>query len=224
MTKPDIAAPGLETLAAVNPECGQYGLMSGTSMASPHIAGAAMLLRAAHPDWTPAEVKSAMMLTAVGGFREDATTPWTPDDIGSGRVDLGAAARVGFVMDIANYFPANVSLPSAADQRTINLPSMRTSTCSKANGCTWTRTLRNVLAANTTWNVTVSSPSTDIPLTVTPSTFSFGGGDLVFADGSDDGVVVRQGGVHRGERSCAAGNDDGCAESVELDKPANGLC
>jgi subtilisin family serine protease len=187
MTKPDIAAPGLETLAALNPRNGQYGLMSGTSMASPHVAGAAMLLKAAHPDWTVAEVKSAMMLTAAAGWREDETTPWTPDDVGSGRVDLNKAARVGFVMDVANYFASNTTRPLAADQRRINLPSLRTTTCSKASGCEWSRTLRNVLTAGTTWTATVTSPSADIPVTVTPATFSFAG-DAIFANGFEADV------------------------------------
>jgi hypothetical protein len=65
--KPDISAPGVDVLAAVSPP-GSYGrdydFMSGTSMSAPHIAGLSLLLREQHPDWTPMEIKSAMMTTA----------------------------------------------------------------------------------------------------------------------------------------------------------------
>ena len=65
--KPDIMAPGVDILAAVAPP-GNNGRMfdfySGTSMASPHIAGIAALIKEAHPDWTPMMVKSALMTTA----------------------------------------------------------------------------------------------------------------------------------------------------------------
>ena len=68
--KPDVTAPGVDIWAAVNspvPGVGnpEYDFYSGTSMSSPHTAGAATLLMALHPDWTPMEVKSALMLTAV---------------------------------------------------------------------------------------------------------------------------------------------------------------
>jgi subtilisin family serine protease len=181
LTKPDISGPGTDILAAKDPGNNNYGLMSGTSMSSPHIAGAGMLMKAVHPTWTPAEIKSAMMLTAGPGFRENGTTPWVPDDVGSGRVDLTKAARVGFVMDIANYFPSNTSRPSVADQRAMNFASMRNTLCSKASGCNWTRIVRGVLPAGN-WTATVTNPSADIALSVTPSTFSLTS-DAIFANG-----------------------------------------
>jgi subtilisin family serine protease len=181
LTKPDITGPGTDILAAVDPANDNYGLMSGTSMSSPHIAGAGMLMKAVHPSWTPAEIKSSMMLTAVSGFRENGTTPWTPDDVGSGRVDLSKAARAGFVMDVANYFPSNTTRPSVADQRAMNFSSMRNTACSKASGCNWTRIVRGVLPAGN-WTASVTNPSPDIALSVSPTTFSLAN-ETIFANG-----------------------------------------
>ncbi|MEV3927675.1 S8 family peptidase [Actinomadura coerulea] len=60
--KPDVTAPGVDITAAR--AGGGYTTMSGTSMATPHVAGAAALLVQRHPDWKPAQVKSGLMTTA----------------------------------------------------------------------------------------------------------------------------------------------------------------
>ena len=65
--KPDIAAPGVSIVAAVAPpsnEGRRWDLYSGTSMASPHIAGLAAFIHALRPRWSPMMIKSAMMTTA----------------------------------------------------------------------------------------------------------------------------------------------------------------
>ena len=68
LLKPDISAPGVSVLAAVAPPSNssrRYDLYSGTSMAAPHITGLAAFIQSVHPRWTPMEIKSAMMTTAV---------------------------------------------------------------------------------------------------------------------------------------------------------------
>jgi subtilisin family serine protease len=112
--KPDVSAPGVDILAAGGTlgEVTWY-CWSGTSMASPHAAGSAALLKALHPDWSPAEIQSALMTTAnTSVLKEDKSTPATPFDTGAGRIDVSRAARAGFVMDenYVNYMTANPSL------------------------------------------------------------------------------------------------------------------
>ncbi|MDF1604336.1 S8 family serine peptidase [Nocardioides sp. YIM 152315] len=65
--KPDVSAPGVSVLAAVSPPSNsgrRYDLYSGTSMASPHIAGLAAFIHGVRPGWSPMEIKSALMTTA----------------------------------------------------------------------------------------------------------------------------------------------------------------
>ena len=73
--KPDVTAPGVQILAGHTPTpespsrqgpAGSYfQAIAGTSMSSPHVAGSAVLLKALHPTWTPGQIKSALMTTAV---------------------------------------------------------------------------------------------------------------------------------------------------------------
>jgi hypothetical protein len=75
--KPDVAAPGVQILSSVPAREGTWAGFSGTSMAAPHVAGAAGLLTQRHPTWTVAQLKSALALTArpaFGGSAEAATT------------------------------------------------------------------------------------------------------------------------------------------------------
>ncbi|MGH8945036.1 MAG: S8 family serine peptidase, partial [Acidimicrobiia bacterium] len=93
--KPDVTAPGVQILAANSPAPGfdvggeLFMAIQGTSMSSPHVAGLFALLKEAHPDWSAAAAKSALMTTAYqeGVFKEDQTTPADPFDIGAGHVD-----------------------------------------------------------------------------------------------------------------------------------------
>jgi subtilisin family serine protease len=177
VTKPDLTAPGVNIYAALDSAEGNYGYLSGTSMSSPHVAGAGALLRSVHPEWTGAEVKSALMLTAsnAGGTKENGATPWTPDDVGNGRIDLSRAALAGFVLD-ENAAAFRAADPAqGGDPSTLNLPSLRDlSGCDAPHSCTWTRTLRDALPHASSWSVAVDAPD-GLAIDVEPSTIAFDG-------------------------------------------------
>ncbi len=173
IVKPDITAPGVDILAvgaAGNVGANGVYLNSGTSMSSPHNAGAAALLTALYPDLTPSEIKSAAMLSArnTGAVNQDGTTirPW---DYGSGMVDLEAAANVGLVMDetAANYLAANPA--AAGDVSSLNLASIADNAVTGTEQ--YTRTFRRIR----TGEVTYTMGSVDYPpgaITFSPSVFT----------------------------------------------------
>jgi subtilisin family serine protease len=94
LLKPDIMAPGVNVIAAVSPANHSdrlYDNESGTSMATPHIAGIAALIMSKHPDWSPMWVKSALMTSASTKDNQGKTIAGTPLDFGSGEVDPARA-------------------------------------------------------------------------------------------------------------------------------------
>ena len=104
--KPDLAAPGTAILSqGFGPAGGsaghmQFGQATGTSMASPHVAGAAAVLKAAHPDWSIEQVKAALMATAQYMDIDLADgSPAQPLDMGAGRLDVAAALDPGALAD-----------------------------------------------------------------------------------------------------------------------------
>ncbi|GAA1661031.1 hypothetical protein GCM10009830_02680 [Glycomyces endophyticus] len=110
LLKPDITAPGVDVLAGMTPENhagNDFGAISGTSMSSPHIAGMAALMIAAHPDWSPMAVKSAMMTTSYqtdldGNGIQRGTEDATPFDYGAGHADGAEMFDPGLVYDSSN--------------------------------------------------------------------------------------------------------------------------
>lgn len=185
---PSVTAPGTDILAAlVDPDADgpgeyggtEYGMISGTSMASPHVAGAAALILQAHPTWTPAQVQSALMTTASPTVQHhnggDGVNPSpavaTPDVQGSGRVQVGQAALAGLLFNEteANYRAADPQL--GGDPKTLNLPSFMNSQCLAE--CSWTRTATvpsdGIVPPGVEWSASIDANSTDddLDLTVT---------------------------------------------------------
>ena len=109
--KPDVTAPGVQILAAHTPTPNDgkppgrlFQSISGTSMASPHVAGIGALILQKHPDWTPAMVRSALMTTA----RQDMLKTFGPDpadpfDIGAGHIVPEKALDPGLVYDVGLF-------------------------------------------------------------------------------------------------------------------------
>lgn len=100
LLKPDIAAPGVNVLAGVSTignNGDQFGFMSGTSMAAPHIAGFGALVLGKQPKWTPAMVKSAMMTTAYPLVNADGTPNTDPFQGGAGHIDSTRVLDPGLV-------------------------------------------------------------------------------------------------------------------------------
>ncbi|WP_369233639.1 S8 family serine peptidase [Streptomyces sp. R21] len=100
--KPDVTAPGVDITAAaakgslIDQEVGEkppgYLTISGTSMATPHVAGAAAILKQEHPDWTYTELKGALTGSAKGG-------KYTPFQQGSGRIQVDKAIKQTVIAD-----------------------------------------------------------------------------------------------------------------------------
>src|SRR4029079_3102976 len=109
--KPDVTAPGVQVLAGTTPQPDQttadngpvgnlYMAIAGTSMSSPHSAGVSALVKAAHPDWTPAEIKAALMTSSVQSVvKEDGTTPAGVFDMGAGSIRADRAVNPTLVFD-----------------------------------------------------------------------------------------------------------------------------
>ncbi|CAL0328649.1 unnamed protein product [Lupinus luteus] len=122
--KPDLVAPGVNILAAWSELVGpsalvtdqrrvRFNILSGTSMSCPHVSGIAALLKARHPEWTPAAIKSALMTTAyvhdnTKNLLRDASSgePSSPYDHGAGHINPVNALDPGLVYEIEpqDYF------------------------------------------------------------------------------------------------------------------------
>ncbi|WP_152188821.1 S8 family serine peptidase [Georgenia satyanarayanai] len=100
VVKPDVAAPGTRISSAAAGAGTTAHTLSGTSMASPHVAGIAALVRATHPGWSPEQVKAGIMNTATNPVYSQpgpGGPVYGPERVGAGRVDAVAAVGTGVI-------------------------------------------------------------------------------------------------------------------------------
>ena len=205
--KPDLTAPGVDIIASVTASLtpaehasvvagsyvppAAYASYQGTSMSSPHVAGLGLLLKQAHPSWSPAAIKSALMTTAYNTLddglagAQNGMLPWSQ---GAGHVDPNKATDAGLVYDAgkADYVSyqckVNKSIVNPASDCTtygtldetynLNLPSITVSSVQGA--VTVRRKVTNVGASATTYNASAAVPG--FTAVVTPSTLSLAPG------------------------------------------------
>ena len=202
--KPDLTAPGVNILAGFSPDSAysmpgeNFAYLSGTSMSTPHIAGVVALLRQAHPEWSPAAIKSALMTTA----RQDITgssglSDAIPFDFGAGHIVPNDAFDPGLVYDISDdefdAFACGIEAPSVPasrcdaletaglsfEARQLNLPSITMSEL--ANAQTVRRRVTNVSDEGGTYIVEISPPP-GIGIDVAPGSLSLGPGQSATFD------------------------------------------
>ncbi len=177
--KPDIAAPGVAILAATQngpDEAPTFGILSGTSMASPQIAGLAAVYLGERPNATPAEIKSAMMTTAYDTVNADGSKNTDPFQQGAGQVDARRYLSPGLLyLNGAPDWKAFLEGKGLAeyegvepiDGSDLNLASF--SIGSLASAQTVTRTV--TATEKGTFTASVDLPGVDV--TVEPSTLEF---------------------------------------------------
>ena len=191
LLKPNLIAPGTQILAAYTDP--SFLELSGTSMASPHVAGAAALIKSVHPDWTANELVSAIETTATRALAKDEYgDPATPEQVGAGRPQIDEAVNIGFYLDVSrlDFMASNPDPRVGGDLRRLNLPSLVDAECRPT--CTFTRTLTDLMGGND-WTATAEGFPVGTEVTVTPSSFELPSGGSraieVFVDVSASGVL-----------------------------------
>lgn len=134
--KPDVVAPGVNVLSSIphqfcaTPPC--FAFFQGTSMATPHLAGSAAVVKWAHPTWSAVQIRSAIVNTADQGVLKQSTSTNLETDVlvtGAGRENLGHAVNATVTLD-----PVSINfndIPSGSGQnrpRSVTLTNVTNST------------------------------------------------------------------------------------------------
>ncbi|KAI3687489.1 hypothetical protein L1987_81186 [Smallanthus sonchifolius] len=202
--KPDIIGPGVSILAAWptsidnTTTSAPFNVISGTSMSCPHLSGIATLLKSAHPDWSPASIKSAIMTTADlinlnnEPIQDETELPASLFAVGAGHVNPSKANDPGLIYDIQadDYIPylcglgysslqvrtivqkhVSCSNISSIPEAQLNYPSFAITLRGNLTR-SYTRTVTNVGDANSSYTVNiVTAPGMNV--SVSPSTLVF---------------------------------------------------
>jgi subtilisin family serine protease len=197
LAKPDVAAPGESICAAEwgtfasGSRCldGRHITLSGTSMATPHIAGVAALLRQAHPEWTPDQVKS-MIVTSAHPLGLDPTIQ------GAGLVDALDALTLGGV-------PSSIARVGGTPLSDVDVPTARFATFSSD------LTITNTTAGDLSFTGSFSGP-TGLAVTLTPPSFTVAPGATatVTVSRQVDHTVVASGTEARGTITFSSAQGD----------------
>ncbi|XP_061341727.1 subtilisin-like serine-protease S [Gastrolobium bilobum] len=197
--KPDVMAPGLNILAAWSPAAAgnmKFNILSGTSMACPHVTGIATLVKAVHPSWSPSAIKSAIMTTATILDKNHEPITADPDrranafDYGSGFVNPARVLDPGLVYDSQPEDFVAFLCSLGYDERSLHLVTRDNSTCDGAfktpsdlnyasitvpnleDNISVTRVVTNVGQARSIYEAVVSSPA-GVNVTVVPNRLIF---------------------------------------------------
>jgi subtilisin family serine protease len=212
--KPDVTAPGINILAGFSPDAvnaapgEKFAYLSGTSMSTPHVAGVAALLLEAHPDWSPAAVKSALMTTAHQLLTvPDSGAAANPFDFGAGHIVPNDAVNPGLVYDVSNdefdAFACGTASPAVSAERCdelsaagfsfagadLNQPSIAVDRL--ANERTVSRRVTNVSDQTETYTANIVPPA-GVGVAVVPQNISVPTGQSVTFDvtfSSESGVL-----------------------------------
>jgi len=171
--KPDMIAPGVQIFGASDLG-NSYMFANGTSFASPHIAGAAALLKSVHPDWTPAMIHSALLTTATPELAVDFDD--SLENIykrGAGRPRLDLAVNAGLYLDVSQDEFAKADPRRGGDPKTLNLPGLIDSSCSVS--CDFRRTVTD-LAGGASWVAAAEGLMEGVNVSISPGNFTLANG------------------------------------------------
>ncbi|XP_028051670.1 subtilisin-like protease SBT3.4 isoform X1 [Camellia sinensis] len=165
--KPDVAAPGVSILAAYPPMGTKHGsgyaFLSGTSMACPHVTGIVALIKSAHPDWSPAAIRSALVTTAsqkgTDGMDITEMGPTLkkadPFDIGGGHVNPNRAINPGLIYNISKQDYIQFMCAMGYSNISISRLTKTTTNCMKSNHFLLNLNLPSITIPNLKRTVTV---------------------------------------------------------------------